>query len=90
MESATVYTLQDAEASMDKAQLEGIFDAWNAKWLEYARYEDDLTRNIRTVDSPDIPADREAERTRLEGVHKEALDQYLAAKREYEKEHGLT
>ena len=74
---------------MDKTELEGIFKTWNDKWLEYARYEDELTRNIRTVDAPDIPADKEAERSKLEGVHKEALDQYINAKKQYEKEHGL-
>ena len=73
---------------MEKTELEGIFNAWNEKWLVYARYEDDLTRNIRTVESPDIPADKEAERGKLEQAHKAALDQYLSAKKQYEQEHG--
>jgi hypothetical protein len=74
---------------MDKAELEKMFDAWNEKWLEYARYEDNLTRNLRTVESPDVPADKEAERSRLEGVHKEALDQFISAKQEYKKAHSM-
>ncbi len=73
---------------MEKTELEKIFNAWNEKWLVYAKYEDDLTRNIRTVDSPTIPADKEAERSKLEQTHKEALDQYLSAKKQYEKEHA--
>ena len=74
---------------MDKTEIEGLFKAWNVKWLEYARYEDDLTRNTRTVEAPDIPADKEAERSRLEGVHKEALDKFIEAKQGYKKAHGM-